>query len=95
MAKLAEHKNIGEWRGVGPDGRARGGGRTRPPSGLRREAFGQRAHRQRLDRPEPDLPAARVRRSFSRPPFIMTEAQMDEMFTKLGRALDKVFAEVV
>jgi adenosylmethionine-8-amino-7-oxononanoate aminotransferase len=28
------------------------------------------------------------------PPFIMTEAQMDEMFTKLGRALDKVFAEV-
>ena len=28
------------------------------------------------------------------PPFIMTDAQMDEMFDKLGKALDKVFAEV-
>ena len=28
------------------------------------------------------------------PPFIMTEAQMDEMFEKLGQALKKVFAEV-
>ncbi len=28
------------------------------------------------------------------PPFIITEAQMDEMFAKLGAALDKVFAEV-
>jgi adenosylmethionine-8-amino-7-oxononanoate aminotransferase len=28
------------------------------------------------------------------PPFILTEGQMDEMFDKLGRALDKVFAEV-
>lgn len=28
------------------------------------------------------------------PPFIMTEAQMDEMFDKLDRALKKVFAEV-
>ena len=28
------------------------------------------------------------------PPFIMTEAQMDEMFDKLGRALDKVFSEI-
>jgi 4-aminobutyrate--pyruvate transaminase len=28
------------------------------------------------------------------PPFIMTEAQMDEMFGKLEKALDKVFAEV-
>ena len=28
------------------------------------------------------------------PPFIMTEGQMDEMFEKLEKALDKVFAEV-
>ena len=28
------------------------------------------------------------------PPFILTEAQMDEMFEKLETALDKVFAEV-
>ena len=28
------------------------------------------------------------------PPFIMTEAQMDEMFEKLDKALGKVFAEV-
>nr|WGL47457.1 pyruvate transaminase [synthetic construct] len=28
------------------------------------------------------------------PPFILTEAQMDEMFDKLEKALDKVFAEV-
>jgi len=28
------------------------------------------------------------------PPFIMTESQMDEMFEKLGKALDAVFAEV-
>jgi len=28
------------------------------------------------------------------PPFILTPAQLDEMFDKLGRALDKVFAEV-
>ncbi len=28
------------------------------------------------------------------PPFIMTEAQMDEMFDKLGRALGQVFADV-
>lgn len=28
------------------------------------------------------------------PPFILTEAQMDEMFDKLEQALDKVFAEV-
>lgn len=28
------------------------------------------------------------------PPFILTEAQMDEMFEKLDQALDKVFAEV-
>ncbi len=28
------------------------------------------------------------------PPFILTEAQMDEMFEKLEKALDKVFAEV-
>lgn len=28
------------------------------------------------------------------PPFILTEAQMDEMFEKLGKALKKVFAEV-
>ncbi len=28
------------------------------------------------------------------PPFIMTDAQMDEMFEKLGRALGQIFAEV-
>ena len=28
------------------------------------------------------------------PPFIITEAQMDEIFDKLERALKKVFAEV-
>jgi adenosylmethionine-8-amino-7-oxononanoate aminotransferase len=28
------------------------------------------------------------------PPFIMTLPQMDEMFSKLERALKKVFAEV-
>ena len=28
------------------------------------------------------------------PPFIMTDGQMDEMFTKLKAALDKVFKEV-
>jgi adenosylmethionine-8-amino-7-oxononanoate aminotransferase len=28
------------------------------------------------------------------PPFIMTDAQMDEMFEKLGTALRAVFAEV-
>ena len=28
------------------------------------------------------------------PAFILTPAQMDEMFSKLGTALDKVFAEV-
>lgn len=28
------------------------------------------------------------------PPFILTENQMDEMFEKLEKALNKVFAEV-
>jgi adenosylmethionine-8-amino-7-oxononanoate aminotransferase len=28
------------------------------------------------------------------PPFICTEAHLDEIFTKLGRAIDTVFAEI-
>jgi adenosylmethionine-8-amino-7-oxononanoate aminotransferase len=93
MAKLAEHPNIGEWRGVGLMGAL--------------EAVADKATKRAFDSKlsvsERIANASTDQNLICRPlgqaivlapPFIMTEAQMDEMFTKLGRALDKVFAEV-
>ena len=93
MAKLAENPNIGEWRGVGLMGAL--------------EAVADKATKRPFDSKlsvserianactDQGLICRPLGQSIVlAPPFIMTEGQMDEMFTKLGRALDKVFAEV-
>ncbi|MCC6009098.1 MAG: aminotransferase class III-fold pyridoxal phosphate-dependent enzyme, partial [Rhodobacteraceae bacterium] len=93
MAELARHPNIGEWRGRGLMGalEAVRDRDTRTPfeSGL--------SVSERIANTCTDL--GLICRPLGQaivlcPPFIMTPAQMEEMFDKLGRALGRVFDEL-
>lgn len=93
MAKLAEHRNIGEWRGVGLMGALE----AVADKATKRPFDSKLSVSERIANASTDqgLICRPLGQSIVlAPPFIMTEGQMDEMFTKLGRALDKVFAEV-
>ena len=93
MAKLAEHPNIGEWRGVGLMGALEAvkdkATKTPFPGDL---SVSERIANACTDEGLICRPLGQS--IVLAPPFILTEEQMDEMFTKLGAALDKVFAEV-
>lgn len=93
LARLAEKPNIGEWRGKGFMGAV--------------EAVADKATKTPFDGSlsvsERIANACTDQGLICRPlgqavvlcpPFVMTEGQMDEMFDKLDRALDGVFAEV-
>jgi adenosylmethionine-8-amino-7-oxononanoate aminotransferase len=93
LARLAQHPNIGEWRGKGLMGAL--------------EAVADKATKRAFDAKlsvsERIANASTDQGLICRPlgqavvlapPFIITEAQMDEMFDKLGRALERVFAEL-
>jgi 4-aminobutyrate---pyruvate transaminase len=93
LARLAQKENIGEWRGKGLMGalEAVADKATKTPFA---------GHLNVSDRianacTDQGLICRPLGQSIVlAPPFIMTEGQMDEMFEKLERALDKVFAEV-
>jgi len=93
MAYLAENPNIGEWRGKGLMGalEAVKDKATKTPfdSSL---SVSERIANTCTDHGLICRPLGQA--IVLCPPFIMTEAQMDEMFDKLGAALKKVFAEV-
>jgi adenosylmethionine-8-amino-7-oxononanoate aminotransferase len=93
MAKLAQHKNIGEWRGVGLMGALE----AVADKATKRPFDGKLSVSERIANACTDQ--GLICRPLGQaivlaPPFIFTEEHMDEMFTKLERALDKVFAEV-
>lgn len=94
LAKLAEHPHIGEWRGVGLMG-ALEAVRDKP---TKASFDGSLSVSDRIANACTDegLICRPLGQSIVlAPPFILTEPQMDEMFSKLGAALEKVFAEVV
>ena len=93
LARLAEHPNIGEWRGRGLMGALE----------AVRDRDGKVPFEGHLSVSERIANACTDRGLICRPlgqsivlcpPFILTDAQMDEMFEKLGGALDEVFAAV-
>jgi adenosylmethionine-8-amino-7-oxononanoate aminotransferase len=93
MARLAEHPNIGEWRGKGLMGalEAVRDKATRTPF------EGHLSVSERIANTCTDH--GLICRPLGQaivlcPPFIITEAQLDEMFGKLDAALKQVFAEV-
>jgi adenosylmethionine-8-amino-7-oxononanoate aminotransferase len=93
LAQLAAHKNIGEWRGKGLMGalEAVRDKATRTPF------EGHLSVSERIANTCTDhgLICRPLGQSIVLcPPFIVTEAQLDEMFDKLDAALHKVFAEV-
>jgi len=93
MATLARHKNIGEWRGKGLMGALEAvqdkATRTPFPGAL---SVSERIANACTDQGLICRPLGQS--IVLAPPFIMTPAQMDEMFGKLEAALTKVFAEV-
>ncbi|SLN19574.1 aminotransferase [Roseisalinus antarcticus] len=93
MAKLAEHPNIGEWRGKGLMGAleavADKASKTPFPGTL---SVSERIANTCTDHGLICRPLGQS--VVLCPPFIMTDAQMAEMFEKLGAALTKVFDEV-
>ncbi|SMY09491.1 aminotransferase [Flavimaricola marinus] len=93
MARLAENKNIGEWRGKGLMGAleavADKDSKTPFDGSL---SVSERIANACTDQGLICRPLGQA--IVLCPPFIMTPAQMDEMFGKLEKALDKVFAEV-
>jgi len=93
MATLARHKNIGEWRGKGLMGALEAvqdkATRTPFPGAL---SVSERIANACTDQGLICRPLGQS--IVLAPPFIMTPAQMDEMFGKLDAALTKVFAEV-
>jgi len=93
LARLARHPNIGEWRGTGLMGalEAVRDKSTRTPFESRL-SVSERIANACTDEGLICRPLGQA--IVLAPPFIITEAQMGEMFDKLGRALDKVFAEV-
>jgi adenosylmethionine-8-amino-7-oxononanoate aminotransferase len=93
LARLAEHPNIGEWRGKGLMGalEAVRDKATRTPF------EGSLSVSERIANTCTDhgLICRPLGQSIVLcPPFIITEAQLDEMFAKLEAALKQVFAEV-
>lgn len=93
LARLAEHPNIGEWRGRGLMG-ALEAVRDRDS---RTPFEGHLSVSERIANACTDL--GLICRPLGQsvvlcPPFILSEAQMEEMFDKLGRALRGVFAEL-
>jgi adenosylmethionine-8-amino-7-oxononanoate aminotransferase len=93
LARLAEHPNIGEWRGKGLMGALEAvqdkATRTPFPGHL---SVSERIANACTDQGLICRPLGQS--IVLAPPFIITEAQMDEMFGKLEAALARVFAEV-
>ena len=93
MAQLAQNPNIGEWRGKGLMGALEAvkdkATKTPFPGTL---SVSERIANSCTDHGLICRPLGQA--IVLCPPFIMTDAQMDEMFNKLGDALKKVFAEV-
>jgi adenosylmethionine-8-amino-7-oxononanoate aminotransferase len=93
MAQLAEKKNIGEWRGKGLMGALE----AVKDKDTKMPFDGSLSVSERIANACTDqgLICRPLGQSIVLcPPFIMTPAHMDEMFSKLERALDGVFAEV-
>ncbi len=93
MARLAEHPHIGEWRGVGLMGALEAvqdkATKTPFPGTL---SVSERIANACTDQGLICRPLGQA--IVLAPPFIFTDGHMDEMFGKLERALDRVFAEV-
>jgi adenosylmethionine-8-amino-7-oxononanoate aminotransferase len=93
MARLAEHPHIGEWRGVGLMGALEAvqdkATKTPFPGTL---SVSERIANACTDQGLICRPLGQA--IVLAPPFIFTDRHMDEMFGKLERALDRVFAEV-
>ena len=93
MARLAEHPNIGEWRGKGLMGALEAvkdkATKTPFPGSL---SVSERIANTCTDHGLICRPLGQA--IVLCPAFIITEPQLDEMFDKLGMALNKVFAEV-
>lgn len=93
LARLAENPNIGEWRGKGLMGALEAvkdkASKTPFDSAL---SVSERIANACTDTGLICRPLGQA--IVLCPPFIITEAQMDEMFEKLEAALKKVFAEV-
>ena len=93
MAFLAENPNIGEWRGVGLMGAleaVKDKATKTPFAGTL--SVSERIANSCTDHGLICRPLGQA--IVLCPPFIITDAQMDEMFNKLGDALKKVFREV-
>lgn len=93
MARLAQHPHIGEWRGKGLMGALE----AVADKATKRPFDGALSVSERIANACTDQ--GLICRPLGQaivlcPPFIMTQPQMDEMFDKLGTALDKVFDEV-
>ncbi len=93
MKRLAEHPNIGEWRGIGLMGALE----AVKDKATKTPFDGSLSVSERIANTCTDH--GLICRPLGQaivlcPPFITTEAHLDEMFDKLGTALDKVFAEV-
>jgi 4-aminobutyrate--pyruvate transaminase len=93
LAEIAKRPNIGEWRGVGFMAALE----AVADKATKRPFDGKLSVSERIANASTDegLICRPLGQSIVlAPPFILTEAQMDEMFAKLNRALDRVFAEV-
>jgi adenosylmethionine-8-amino-7-oxononanoate aminotransferase len=93
LARLAEHPNIGEWRGKGLMGAleaVRDKATKTPFEG--HLSVSERIANTCTDHGLICRPLGQA--IVLCPPFIMTEGQMDEMFDKLDGALKQVFAEL-
>ena len=93
LAQLAEHPNIGEWRGKGLMGALE----AVQDKATKTPFDGSLSVSERIANTCTDH--GLICRPLGQavvlcPPFIMTDAQMDEMFEKLQAALAQVFAEV-
>ncbi len=93
LARLAEKKNIGEWRGKGLMGALE----AVKDKDTKMPFDGSLSVSERIANACTDQ--GLICRPLGQaivlcPAFILTPAQMDEMFTKLERAIDGVFAEV-
>ncbi len=93
MARLAEKKNIGEWRGKGLMGALE----AVKDKDTKTPFDGSLSVSERIANACTDQ--GLICRPLGQaivlcPPFIMTSAHMDEMFAKLERAIDGVFADV-
>ncbi|WP_296425143.1 aminotransferase [Yoonia sp.] len=93
MARLAEHKNIGEWRGKGLMGALE----AVADKDTKRPFDGSLSVSERIANACTDQ--GLICRPLGQavvlcPPFIFTPSHMDEMFSKLEKALNTVFADV-